>query len=90
MTSISIFKLVAAVTLHALGPYLLQPLVQVAAVQREAEAARLCCVVVRLPAAGFAEGAQAGFEFGLVRGALQMLVALHRSTPESKAQVSSS
>lgn len=37
--------------------------------------------------AGFAEGAHAGFEFGLVRGALQTLVALHNCSPEDKAQV---
>jgi hypothetical protein len=40
-----------------------------------------------LHAAGFAEGAHAGFEFGLVRAALQTLVALHSSSPEIKAQV---
>ncbi|WIA30877.1 hypothetical protein OEZ86_000932 [Tetradesmus obliquus] len=37
--------------------------------------------------AGFAEGAHAGFEFGLVRGALQTLVALHNCSTEDKAQV---
>lgn len=37
--------------------------------------------------AGFAEGAHAGFEFGLVRGALQTLVALHNCSAEEKAQV---